>query len=110
MSNMVEEYLKERQNCEFIKQTYGFATYSIKYPFCYIQDMYIKPYFRKQGYSAVLADLVRARAVDHKCTYMITTVNKDHDNSDTSNVKAIEAYGFELLNEDSKAKYYIKRL
>jgi ribosomal protein S18 acetylase RimI-like enzyme len=89
------EYIQETQGREIIEVDYGFATYIITGTQVYIEDIYIRPEFRKSAYASKLADKVKERAMAQGCTDMVGTVNCTFKDPTTA-LKALLGYGFKI--------------
>lgn len=89
------DYIKETQGRECIEREFGFVTYVITGPECYIEDIYVSPEFRIQGIGSRLTDMVREKAKGLGCTHLVGTVNGLFKDPTTS-AKALLAYGFKI--------------
>lgn len=97
MSNsLYAQYIAERENKNIIETDYGFATYRFnKDKSVYIEEVYVKPEFRKQGYASLFVNEIVERSHEQGCNLVITTACPSANNS-TDSVKAILAYGFKI--------------
>jgi predicted GNAT family acetyltransferase len=97
------QYISEREDKHIVESSRGFLTYSFTNNAVYIQDLYVKPEFRKTGEAAKMADKVARLAIDKGYIKMIGSVVPSTKGS-TSSMKVLLAYGFEL---DSSADNFI---
>lgn len=90
------DYIKETRGRDIIETSYGFATYIIQGPECYIEDIYISPENRVNGMASKLADKIKERAKDAGCKTLIGTVNCEFSDPSTSMLSMLH-YGFKIL-------------
>lgn len=95
--SLFAEYINETQGREIIEADFGFATYVINGPQVYIEDIYVRPEYRKQNFATRLADKVKEKAKAQGCTHMLGTVNCTFKDPTTS-LKALLGYGFKIEN------------
>ena len=55
---MYEEYIHEREKLQTIKTDKGFICYRFEFPFCWINDYFVKKEFRQDGHGYFLANQV----------------------------------------------------
>jgi len=110
MSNHYKEYILETQHCKILETDYGFATYRIEGPLCYIIDVYVHPDQRSQKLSHELADIIVQEAKEMGCNQLLTTVNMSNPQENRENIYAILKYGFNLVRSNEHALYFIKRI
>ena len=93
---MWADYQNERLGKQVIENDKGFAIYDyIDAEQCYLEDIYVKPEFRKTGVASELADIVTELAKAKGCKYLIGSVVCGL-NGDTNAMKAFLAYGMRL--------------
>lgn len=105
------EYREERGEAFFIEEENGFASYSIEAngEECYLQDIYVRPAFRKTGLATELADKVCSIGKEKGCKVLTGSVvvgSKD----DTVSMKVFLAYGMKLLLVRDNIIYVYKEL
>lgn len=88
-------YLYEREGKEIVESEKGFATYFYLNDGCYIQDIYVKSEFRKEGVASQMADQIAsiAKSKGYKTLYGTICPNA---NGSTESLKVLLAYGFSL--------------
>lgn len=94
---MFADYIKERENKDCIYTDKGFATYSFQDGSCYIENIYIKPEFRKTGEASLLADKISQIALENGYDVLTGSVSPLAKGS-TESLKALLAYGFGLVS------------
>lgn len=94
---MYVDYIKERTNKDCIYSDKGFATFSFNESSCYIEDIYIKPEFRKSGEASRLADEITEIAKQKGYSILTGSVCPS-GNGSTNSLKALLAYGFKLVS------------
>ena len=110
------DYLQEiggdKRGCHWNEK--GFASYVITGQECYIDNIYIKPKYRKGKGATQLADEIVEMAKEKGCNVLIGTVYTDRASGDilkdcenfTRSTKVLFGYGFHLLRcEDGKAVF-----
>lgn len=100
---MFGAYIKERTGKEILETEYGFASYYYINDCCYVEDMYIKPEYRKTGQGSKFFDDIGkiAKEFGYKklyCTVVPTT------NGSTESLKFVLSCGFQL---DTSANNFI---
>lgn len=96
---MLADYFREREGLEVIETAHGFAAYEFL-PHMrgyYIVQIYVKPEHRRKGAASGMADAVANIARDRGCKELWGSVAPDTKGA-TSSLKALLAYGFELVN------------
>lgn len=94
--SLFSEYLQERTNTQIIETPQGFATYKFMDDnTVYLEDLYVKPEFRRSHVASQLADQVCEIARSKGCTHLIGSVVPSAKNS-TASMKILLAYGMEV--------------
>lgn len=93
--SMWAEYIKERQDAESLESDIGFVTYQINKTECFINDMYVKPEYRKSNKASDLIRQLSAIAKAAGCTEITATVCPSANNS-TQALHAALHIGFRL--------------
>lgn len=90
------EYIAEREGKHILEDERGFITY-IFLPdgVCFINDMYIKPEYRRNGVGTVFFNALCEISREFGCNKIMATVCPQTNNA-TDSLKAILAVGFEL--------------
>lgn len=102
-------YILERENKFIIEDERGFMTYLFLPEYCYIEDVYVRPEFRKTGVASRWADRVAAEARERGYTKLLGTVSPKANGS-TESALTLIAYGFRLHDSDEKQFYFIKQI
>lgn len=97
------EYIKERRDRDIVENEKGFATYVFMPKGVYIEDIYIRPDYRKQGIGREFADKIKDIALEKGVTKMYGSVVPSTKGS-TNSLKALLSYGFSL---DSSSNDFI---
>lgn len=93
--SLFAEYAFETRGRRSIEIEHGFATFVIGQGECYLEDIFVRPAFRKSGAAKKLADQVREIARAEGCKILIGTVNCAFTDP-TTILKAMLAYGFKI--------------
>lgn len=107
MSSLWARYKNEADGTNFIEHEWGLASYVVAEVSIVIDDMYIVPELRRQGYGRKLLAELEEVARSHNKEMLISSVliaHKDHDIS----LKAQLAVGFETFSADN-GKIWLKR-
>lgn len=94
---MFADYIKERENKECLYSAKGFATFLFEKETCYIENIYVKPEFRKEGEASRLADEIADIAAKKGCKLLMGSVSP-LANGSTDSLKVLLAYGFKLVS------------
>lgn len=106
--SLFAEYKKEREGKETIEKEYGFLTYLTKDGFLYIEDIYIRPDFRLQGFGKKLTDeAVYIAKKYHGCNKLLGTIDAK-DESAHDSLMALIAYGLKIQNNDGRLLWFVK--
>lgn len=106
---MYAAYLKERENLDILETEFGFAIVR-EMPDClYLQDIYVKPEFRKQGKGREMLLVVEDAAKEMGFKKVLGSCCPPAAGSDAS-LRAILACGFTLLSCDKDIIYLVKEL
>lgn len=110
--NLYAEYLKEKDNIEYIEvPDKGFCTYLDQGECYYIVDIYVRPSFRKHNIASMLADKVAEIAKKEGKSFLLGAVELE-SKAEITNKKVLESYGFEFshIDKDDEISYYIKKI
>jgi len=106
---MYKAYLKERENSELLELEHGFAVVR-QMPDClYLQDIYVEPEWRKQGYGRHILGVVEETALKLGYKKVLGSCSPPAAGS-TGSLKAILACGFELMSCEKDIIYLVKEL
>ncbi len=89
------EYIKELAGKEIIESEKGFATYYFFKDYCYIEDIYVRPDFRKDHVAASMADDIAVIAKSQGYSKLAGSIKPSNKNS-TASMKVLLAYGFKI--------------
>lgn len=105
------EYVKERSNKSIIEDEYGFATYYAAFnnEYMYIEDLYVKPAFRKENRASIYADEIAEIARKKGIKKLLGSIDINTNNS-TASMKVLLAYGFKLLDIKGQLIYLEKEI
>lgn len=92
---MYSEYLKERTDKHIIESDKGFVVYSFTEDACYIEDVWIKPDFRRSRECFNFGDIVSGIAKQKGFKKLFGSVVTNTKNSAES-MQMLLAYGFKL--------------
>lgn len=106
---MYKDYLWEREQAEIVEFESGFMVLKVLPDMLYIQDIYVKPDFRKKGVGKMM--LMHAEEVAREIgkTMILGTCCPIAAGSTTS-MKSMLATGFELKSCDTNLIYLVKKL
>ena len=90
---MYAAYIAEREEKLVLQKDWGFATYKIKQDYIYVEDMYIKPEYRKSHKGSNLVAKLCQIAIDKGLNQLMTTVDLRANNPEVG-LKAALSYGF----------------
>lgn len=93
--SLYANYLAEKTDRKIIENDFGFVIYSFNKDSVYLEDIYIDPPYRKQGYARMLSDLVADKAREENIKKMYGSVIPSTKDSNDS-IKALQAYGMKL--------------
>ena len=105
------EYIKERLNKSIIEDEHGFATYfpAFNNEYMYIEDLYVKPIYRKKAKASAYADKVAEIARKKGIRKLLGSVDLNA-NAATESMKVLLAYGFSLLDIKGSLIYLSKEI
>lgn len=107
---LYKDYLKEVGNGrEILVTDTGFATYQIIEEECYIDDIYVKPKYRKTKKASQIADSITKIAKENNCSILTGSVIPTANNA-TRSVKVLLGYGFKLLKSDNNTIWFYKEI
>ncbi len=107
---MYGAYLKERLNKEYYETAFGFVIYSwYLEDAIYIEELYIKPESRLEGFGTMMVDEVCELARKAGKKYLIGTVAPSANGS-TSSLKALLAYKMQLWRIENDLIFLSKEL
>lgn len=107
---LYEEYLKEIDNNRHVYyDETGFATYNIVGEECYIEDIYVKPEFRRSHKASKIADKIVEIAKERQCKYLTGSVIPSAANAERS-LKVLLGYGLRLEKAENNIIWFIKEI
>lgn len=93
---MIKEYFRELKGLELYEEEHGFVLFSIRPPYFYIHDMYVKPEFRQSHVAKNMADKLLAAAKEEcGCTHLMADIQPSNHTA-TMAMKVLLAYGMEI--------------
>lgn len=107
--SLFAEYKKERENKETYETEHGFATYVINGEECYIEDIYVRPEYRRFKYGTEIGNEVMRIAKEKGCKYLTGTVYT-HLGDPTASVKSLFSFGFKVMSADKNVIYFLKEI
>lgn len=103
-------YLFERENARVIEDERGFAAYKILPQGMYIQDIFVRKEFRKDGVATEYANKIAEIAKKLGIGKLIGSVDKTANNAAVSE-QVLVAYGMRPVKEESNGlMYFVKEL
>lgn len=90
------DYVNETRGFEIVENDKGFATYAINGSECYIENIYVRPEFRKSGEARMFADHIKKKAIAAKCKFLTGSINLQIKDPETT-MKTQLAYGFKIV-------------
>lgn len=106
---MFREYFKERENAYVYEEDFGFAILKRIDDFIYLQDMYIKPEFRRLGKAQSMLAAVERKAAKEGYKEMLTSCSPAANNSTYSAYIIIKA-GFKLKACEKDIIWFSKQI
>jgi ribosomal protein S18 acetylase RimI-like enzyme len=112
--SMYKEYIEETTDTRMLETDYGFATYITSFGNdghvdCYIEDIYVKPEFRKAYEASKIAKKIEEIAKKEGCTRLLGSVNLNIKDP-TRSIKVLLQYGFEVLSAGEGFIWFKKNL
>ena len=109
--SLYAKYIKEKEGKKIIENDKGFATYSFSEDahgkYCYIEDIYVLPAFRKSGVAGSLADRIMKEAKGKGCVIVYGSVNPEAY-AWTKALRVLEGYGMAYSHRDAELLYFKK--
>lgn len=93
--SLFAEYIKELKGKSIIEDEKGFATYFAIPGGMYIEDIYVKQAYRKDGIASYYADEIVKEAKKLGLNKLYGSVNPSNNNS-TISMKVLLSYGFKI--------------
>lgn len=107
--SLYADYIKEREGYETAENEYGFITYKLMPPTCFIRDLYVHPSLRRGKIATDLGMLVEQAAKDAGCKFLTCTVCMDLPYADR-NAAGIQGYGFKFNKIVNNMMYFVKEI
>lgn len=107
--SLYADYQKEVYGVGTLETDKGFVTYRIYGPECMIEEMYVKPECRKQGYASFLANEVSEIAKREGCIALSCSTDPCVEGWQYR-VAAFTAYGFKLFDMQEDKVIFFKEL
>jgi GNAT superfamily N-acetyltransferase len=107
--SLYAEYILEREGLSVIETLGGFVSFKVRPDGMYIQDVYVRPGYRKGGVAAHMADKVADMAKEAGLTRLIGSVD-DRANGAKDSDLVLRAYGMLPYTTEGHITYYSKEL
>ncbi len=110
---MYAEYLKETHNKHLLEAPEGFLTYGfdcvpgVSDPHVYIEDLYVRPDYRRTHVASAMADKVAEIARERGCKLMFGTVNARTSDPNRS-LRVLQGYGMRLCSIAADTLWMVK--
>jgi GNAT superfamily N-acetyltransferase len=102
-----DDYVKEREGKETIRDKSGFARYFISGEVVWLSDIYIVPESRKKGLATQMADYVVGIAKQRGCTKLLGSVDINANGKHAS-LETLLAYGLKLSHINGSLIFFEK--
>lgn len=109
LAQMYKDYYRERLGAEVLETDAGFIVYVIQKPIVAIQELYLKPEYRRERRATQLADRVLKLAREYGCTKAVCEVQLGAHNASDS-MAAILSYGFNPLSSTATGILFSKEI
>ena len=107
---MYFEYLTERRpECKILKNNKGFAVYSYTEDAVYIEEIYVRPEYRKEAIASQLSEMIQQEAKDLGYITLLGSVSPSAKGS-TDSLKVLLAHGMSLLSSQDDLIWFSKTL
>lgn len=106
--SLYAEYLKLNGK-EIIEMDEGYATYFDFNDGIYIEDIYVRPEFQKQGIASKIADVIAMIAKAKGFTKLYGSIRPSYKYS-TESMKILLAYGFKINSSVNDAIALVKEI
>lgn len=107
---MYFEYLTERRpECKILKNNKGFAVYSYIDEAVYIEEIYVKPEYRKEDVASQLSEVIQQEAKGLGYEILLGSVSPSANGS-TDSLKVLLAHGMSLLSSQDDLIMFWKTL
>jgi GNAT superfamily N-acetyltransferase len=107
MSSLFAQYKKEYSNTDIIETEQGFATFILKPPLVYLEDIFIVPAYRNTNLATHFADSVCAVAKEAGCNVLLGSVELKSNSPDRS-IQVLLAYGMKYVSTEGSMLYFKK--
>lgn len=107
--SLLWKYIQEREGKEVVEIDGGFALYELGKDYIYLSDIYVEPNKRRTRLCYDLADKVSEIGKEHKCKWLLGTVDPKDPNKDRSK-QVLENYGYTFSNHVDLLDWYKKEL
>jgi ribosomal protein S18 acetylase RimI-like enzyme len=108
--SLFADYKKERERKDVLETEKGFAVYWFPdNQTCYLEEIYVAPFFRKQGYATELANQVEEIACMHGCIKMVGSVATNVEHKHAS-LLVVLSHGYRLADAKDNMVYFVKEL
>lgn len=106
---MYLDYVRDRLGKDGVEMEEGFAIWQFIGDAIYLEDIYVKPEFRKNHCATMIADYVAQVGRTEKKVYMLGTVLPTATGA-TESLKVLLAYGMRLLKIEDGLIWFYKEL
>lgn len=107
---MYFKYLSERRpECKILKNNKGFAIYSYVDNDVYIEEIYVKPEFRKEAVASKFSEEIQQEAKSRGCGRLLGSVSASAKGSTTS-LRVLLSHGMSLLSSQDDLIWFYKRI
>jgi GNAT superfamily N-acetyltransferase len=114
MKSLHAKYVEEREGKELIEEVYGFVKYSYGEDndgenFCYLEDLFILPSYRRKGNATNLQRDVLINAKERGCKSLFCSIDTDGNGVDGS-MRVILANNFKFSSIVGNEIFFKKEL
>lgn len=108
--DMFAAYLEEREGATLLRHTCGFGVYkNLLLHAGYLQDIWVKPEFRKKGVGREILAMAVAEAKKSNKTTLLGSTDVTANNA-TESAKAILSCGFQILKVEGNMIWYFMEI
>lgn len=103
------DYLKERFGYSSLVEEYGFASYTLELGTLFLQEIYIKPEFRRTGKGRELLQKLELIGKEHQCTRFWAQI-WTNDSCCNQTLKASLGVGFKVVDANNNRMVLTKEI
>lgn len=98
--SLYAKYIEEREGAKIIENDYGYLTYKLRSPECFLANIFVLPEYREEGIGGVLLSALEKEAKINACHVITANIDLKSKLATGTLIAAVKA-GFQVISANN---------